>query len=430
MKAIVFDFKQSINTNHEVAHKDNIEKNKDFSSTLKSINNKIDEKRHSSNNKNLAKTKDHNTNNKTEETKVEDTENLDAVEKEDKKKKIAYENLMFLANNMINTVEDDNVMESAEGQEISIEANDIILENEDLDIESFEENKDIIENEFDFEKLLISKADHEKDKGNLGNKEVSEENANLAYNEIKPEPKGAVRENTKGIEEDISLDNEVNSELISSVTQEEQSVDLENNNSKEMSSKDNLEANSVKENSKEDKINNEPSFSIHKQDVEYTKNISTELEKPEVVNPKEVVNQIVEKVKIDLAGEKNEIRIQLKPEVLGEMLMNIEVAKNEVIAKVIVDNQRTKEIIEANLIQLREEIKDTGLEIKTFEVFVGNSSDFDKHNPNKFNFNQNNKRLKIKSENKKAISNYEDTSVEVSKKTENIYSENGLDLLA
>ena len=37
-------------------------------------------------------------------------------------------------------------------------------------------------------------------------------------------------------------------------------------------------------------------------------------------------------------------------------------------------------------------------------------------------FNQNNKRLKIKSENKKAISNYEDTSVEVSKNREYIES--------
>ena len=47
--------------------------------------------------------------------------------------------------------------------------------------------------------------------------------------------------------------------------------------------------------------------------------------------------------------------------------MKIEVAKGAITAKIMVENQN-KEIIEGNIIQLKEEIKDTGLEIKTFEV--------------------------------------------------------------
>lgn len=429
MKAIVFDFKQSIKPNIETTKEINMEKNKNFSSTLESINSKIDKNNSSKNKLDSTKTEDSNKANKTEKPKVEDAENLEPVEvdKEDKEKKIVYENLLFLSNNMVTTVEDKETTELIEKQEI-VEVGELTLENKDLNMEDLEDNSNIVENNFDFESLLINKDKEVKYNLNLENQEIPEENTSFISKEIKPQPKVETNEITETPDEEISLETDVNSKLVTSVAQEE-TKDLENNNSKEMSSKDNIETSSVNENSKEDKINNESLFTLGRQDVEYTKNISTELEKSQSINPKEVIEQIVEKVKIDLTGEKNEIRIRLKPEILGEMLMNIEVTKNALIAKVMVDNQRTKEIIEANLVQLREEMKDSGLEIKTFEVFVGNGSDFDRHNSSQFNFNQNNKKIKIKADNKKVMANYEE-KLDMSNKIENIHSENSLDLMA
>ncbi len=110
--------------------------------------------------------------------------------------------------------------------------------------------------------------------------------------------------------------------------------------------------------------------------------------------------------------------------------MNIEVIKGEVIAKVMVESQRTKEVIESNLIQLKEGIKDTGLEIKTFEVFVGSGSDFDKHNSGQFNLNKNNQKTKIKVQDNKSIKNYEEGSIDNKINSIGLYSENGLNLFA
>lgn len=433
MKAIFFDLKQSINTNVEVSKENSIEKSKDFFSTLESVNNKK-HKEGTKNNIDSTKPKKSNTKNKVEDIEETDiVEDLDKVEKEENKKKIVYENLLFLSNN-ITTLEETNVTELPEEQDVSIaiEPKELALETEEIYVESLGTNqdiKDIVDNsKIDLENLnniTVNKENQEKPKLSLENSEIPEQNFNFNSEEIKP--KVEMKENIENMNEDTS-DNELNLKPVAPPVQEEPTNGLEENNSKELSKED-VESNSVKLSSEEDKINSESAFSIQKQDIEYTRNISTEVEKTEPINPKEVIDQIVEKVRVDLTNEKNEIRIRLKPEVLGEMLMNIEVTKNTVVAKVMVDNQRTKEIIENNLIQLREELKDSGLEIKTFEVFVGNSSDFNKHNPNQFNFNKNNKRLKIKAENKQVASNYEET-LGVQNKANDIYSESTLNLLA
>lgn len=156
------------------------------------------------------------------------------------------------------------------------------------------------------------------------------------------------------------------------------------------------------------------------------------LDKSEAIDKKDIINQIVEKVKFDFQNPKNEVKIKLKPDVLGEMVMKIEVEKGVVTAKIVVDNHKTKEIIEGNLIQLKEEIKNTGLEIKTFEVFVKNDGNMDKHNLNYFNFNRfnrNNGKIAMKGTNQKASLIYDENLAEDDKKV-NIYGESVLNLLA
>src|SRR5699024_9601240 len=146
------------------------------------------------------------------------------------------------------------------------------------------------------------------------------------------------------------------------------------------------------------------------------------------------MEHIVEKVKYYLGNNKNQIKLTLKPESLGEMIMEVELVKNNLVAKVIVDNQKSKEIIENNLLQLKEGVKDTGLEIKSFEVFVGNNSDFDKQNSSGFNFNNPNKRnkkIKVKSEDQdKKIGTYEDNIKTNENNIVNQYSQSNLNLFA
>ena len=192
----------------------------------------------------------------------------------------------------------------------------------------------------------------------------------------------------------------------------------------------NLDTNEVEKTDTDIEVNDEFFIYMDKDGIKFIKDNTVELDNPDTINHKEVIEQIVEKVKIDLSNTKNEIRVRLKPEVLGEMTMNIEVAKGAVTAKIMVDNQRTKEIIEGNLIQLKEGIKDTGLEIKTVEVFVGNNSDFDKHNSGQFSFKQNNKKIKIKSQENKTIKLYGEQPIENGINTNEAYLENNLNLFA
>ena len=127
------------------------------------------------------------------------------------------------------------------------------------------------------------------------------------------------------------------------------------------------------------------------------------------VDKKELIDQIVNKAKFILDDNKQEIKIKLKPEILGELMLKMEVEKGSVLAKIMVDNYRTKELIEANLYQLKQDMKENGLEIKTFEVFVGSNNDFDKENRKEFDFNQKRGKLKIKNPKLKEIETYDES---------------------
>lgn len=185
-------------------------------------------------------------------------------------------------------------------------------------------------------------------------------------------------------------------------------------------------------NTKEDlNVNNKTNFTFETQERKLPLANDVEFKEHETIDKKQFMDHIVERAKFDLGNNKNQIKVTLKPKSLGEMIMEVEVVKNNLVAKIMVDNFRAKEIIENNLFQLKEGIEDTGLEIKTFEVFVGNNSDFNKHNSNQFNFNGRNKKLKVKGEKlDKKLEFYEDNTKIQETKPINIYSGTNLNLFA
>ena len=140
-----------------------------------------------------------------------------------------------------------------------------------------------------------------------------------------------------------------------------------------------------------------------------------------------VFEQIVEKAKLILDENKQEIKIKLKPEILGELILKMEVEKGALLAKILVDNYRTKELLEANLYQFKEDMKENGLDIKTFEVFVGTNEDFERENRHEFNFNQRQSRLKIKNDEAREIKIYDEAPAKV---IQRVYHEGQLDLFA
>ncbi len=179
---------------------------------------------------------------------------------------------------------------------------------------------------------------------------------------------------------------------------------------------------------------NDKSFLVdEKQETNTVKNPEQNIEKSESIDMKKNIQEIAEKMRFTINNQKNLIKINLKPKSLGELTMEIELVKNVLTAKIMVDNEKTKQLIQDNLYQLKDEIKDTALEIKSFEVFVGSGNDFSKHSRGQFNFNQFNKKNKNNENLKKALKKSESIDYmesPIANDGSNQYLEGSLNLLA
>lgn len=85
-----------------------------------------------------------------------------------------------------------------------------------------------------------------------------------------------------------------------------------------------------------------------------------------------IMQQITEKVQSVVRSGITEIRVQLRPEALGEVRMRIRMEGDIVIAKIDVANQQVKEIMERNLPMLKDALAQQNLQTGTVEVRVNN----------------------------------------------------------
>ena len=89
------------------------------------------------------------------------------------------------------------------------------------------------------------------------------------------------------------------------------------------------------------------------------------------VSQQNVMEQIVNHMRFEVRGDMAEVRIQLKPEHLGEVSMRIAAQNGIVTAQFVAESQRVKEIIEASFNQLRDALAEQGINIAEIEVSVG-----------------------------------------------------------
>lgn len=96
-----------------------------------------------------------------------------------------------------------------------------------------------------------------------------------------------------------------------------------------------------------------------------------------------VMDQIVEKAMVRNADGRSEIRIQLKPEVLGDVRMTITSENHHVAVRMITEHATTKDIIESQLHHLKAELDRQGLIVEKVDVLVDTGTD---PNHNRQNF--------------------------------------------
>lgn len=86
----------------------------------------------------------------------------------------------------------------------------------------------------------------------------------------------------------------------------------------------------------------------------------------------DVFEQITSKIRLVSREDYSEIRIQLKPDNLGKLLLKVVLEKGELIAKFTAENNHVKEIIESNFSELKDSLQERGINVHSLSVSVGN----------------------------------------------------------
>lgn len=90
-----------------------------------------------------------------------------------------------------------------------------------------------------------------------------------------------------------------------------------------------------------------------------------------IFNNEEIFKQVVDNAKVTLTADKSEMIMHLRPESLGKLTMKVVTERGLMIAQFTAESQQVKQIIEANLPQLKDALESQGLNVQGFSVSVG-----------------------------------------------------------
>lgn len=101
-----------------------------------------------------------------------------------------------------------------------------------------------------------------------------------------------------------------------------------------------------------------------------------------------VMKQVVDKAILSLKNGQSSIKLNLRPDVLGQLKMHISTENSQVSIRIITDVPVVKDIIESNLTQLKADFQNQGLEIEKFDVSVGQGSTYNNGTSGHFPFQE------------------------------------------
>jgi hypothetical protein len=88
----------------------------------------------------------------------------------------------------------------------------------------------------------------------------------------------------------------------------------------------------------------------------------------------EVMTQIVDKAVVTIKNDQKEMKLELKPEFLGQMRMRIVTENHQVSIRILTESPAVKQAIEGHLHQLKADLGSHGLQIDKVDVFVSADS--------------------------------------------------------
>ena len=211
------------------------------------------------------------------------------------------------------------------------------------------------------------------DSGNTSENVSAEEESVANTNNVSTEKKSAQGETTVN-----TSDNSSDTKVEVSVTKSEESSSQQSSYSSQ--SEDDMSEVTHDQTISEDDVTTDNQHTVRNdfiQNLNQAVNDTVQVAKPESVRMQQmvdIVNQVVEKIKVSIGTESTSMEMQLNPEHLGKLLLNVS-SKNGVMTAVFsVQSEEAKAALESQMYTLRENLELRELKVDAVEV---NVSDFD-----------------------------------------------------
>lgn len=94
------------------------------------------------------------------------------------------------------------------------------------------------------------------------------------------------------------------------------------------------------------------------------------------ITAKDVFNQIVTGLKVEITQGKQDIMLQLQPEHLGKIGINISKENGVMTGQFMAESEAVKNLIERNVPILRQQLEEQGIELRDIKITVGDSKAF------------------------------------------------------
>lgn len=333
-----------------------------------------------------------------ESTKVEEKNNIDKIDNDTEKAIIVEEDILNKLSEILG-ISNEQVMDILSSLSMSIS---MLQDNQNLikflqsafDVESpvellaINNIKDIMKDITDIAKSidytdLISLDENAKgkiteiiNKNNLKDVTLLSSTTDIKkkIDALLEELNGSVEETN--VLEDINLENTdqlVNVEDVKNIKAIDGKVGYHQENNQNMNNSQNQSLVEMLKQNNLELTSKQELFNIGEVANNSTKVYNTSLPKTQVlrnINTTDIVNQIMEKIKVSIKPEISEVKMILKPEQLGEVSLKIATQNGIVTAQFIAENQKVKEIIESNFKQLKDMLNEQGIDVGALEVNV------------------------------------------------------------
>ncbi len=113
------------------------------------------------------------------------------------------------------------------------------------------------------------------------------------------------------------------------------------------------------------------------------------------VNQADIINQLIDSIRVNVTADTSTMELQLTPESLGKINLTVVAREGNITASITAQNDTVKAIIESQIIQLKEALNNQGLKVSEVEVTVAGQAfnqNFDGNGENAQNGQSSNRR--------------------------------------